>query len=102
MSSSPHVRPTIKATLFVSIVALGLVLALGRPGLQANGTTPPRHGEAMQAPKDALIAMDVLLKPNPAITRKANALNARLRGGLSLPATSWMPRTRRTSPSFNG
>ncbi len=91
MSSSLHARPTIKAIFFVSIVALGLVLALGQPGLQGNGSISPRNGEAMQSSNDALIAIDVLLEPDPAMVRKANALNARLRGdypaGYELDAT---------------
>ena len=48
MSSSPKAPPTIKATFFASILALGLVLALGQPGLQANGSISLRKGVAMQ------------------------------------------------------
>ena len=91
MSSLPQAPPTIRAACFVSMVALGFVLALGQSGLHANGSSSLRNGEAMQARNDALIAIDVLLEPDLAMVGKAKALNARLRGnypgGYELDAT---------------
>ena len=82
-----------KRAFFTFLVALGgssLLVQQLYAQTVANRASE-NQGAAMQITTDQLIAIDVLLEPNPTMVEKSNAVNARLRGnypaGYALDAT---------------
>jgi hypothetical protein len=61
------------------LVALGFISALFQFVYARTSTdaTPENQGTIMQVNTDQLIAIDVLLEPNPTMVEKSNTVNAR-------------------------
>jgi hypothetical protein len=81
-----------KRNVYTLFAVLTFVSALVYQGnAQSSSPKPENEAAAMQTTTDQLIAIDVLLEPDPAMVERSNAVNARLRGnypaGYALDAT---------------